>query len=293
MGDLGNGVITPTGKPTTAVTVSGVTDAKSVAVGSQDAACAALGGGSVECWGSNETGSLGNGRNDPHEEALTPAPVPGLTNAVSVAGAYEFFCALLANGHVECWGENEFGELGAGPSAGHELCAASLERYCSTSPLEVSGITNATAISVSTTRGCALLQTRQVECWGQEANGVHGEDSPVPVPIEGLSGVTAISVGVYGNCALLESGKVLCWGAGVWGEFGNGTFSPSATPVAVTGIGPATAITAGFGQACAVLAGGAVDCWGGDSLGQLGNGIGGTEAHGYSATPVSVAEVAG
>jgi alpha-tubulin suppressor-like RCC1 family protein len=292
VGDLGNGVITPAGTPTTAVPVSGITQSRSVAVG-QQTACAVIAGGSVECWGSNETGGLGNGRNEPHEEALTPVPVPGITNAVSVAGAYDFFCALLANGHVECWGENEFGELGAGPAAGHELCAATLERYCSTTPLEVSGITDATAVSVSTTRGCALLQTRQVECWGQEANGVYGEESPVPVSIEGLSGVTAISVGTYANCALLESGKVVCWGAGVWGEFGNGTFSASPTPIPVTGIGPATAIAAGFGQACAVVAAGGVDCWGGDAQGQLGNGIGGSTAHGFSATPVAVAEASG
>ncbi len=288
--DLGNGVQTPSNSPGVAVPVSNITDATSVALGGQ-ATCAVISGGTVECWGTNYMGDLGNGRIAPDEEALVPTPVPGLKNVAKIEGN-GFLCALLTTGHIDCWGENELGQLGAGAGAGQELCGGVVERYCSTKPLEVQGISNAIAVAVGATRACALLSTRQVECWGESADGIQGQDSPVPVPIAGVSGAESLAVGNFSSCALLEHGSVVCWGGGVFGEFGNGGFTESATPVAA-GVSNATAITAGYGQACAVVAAGAVDCWGGDLFGQLGNGIGGSTAHGYSATPVSVAEATG
>jgi alpha-tubulin suppressor-like RCC1 family protein len=45
-----------------------------------------------------------------------------------VAAGYEDTCALLSTGDVECWGRNEFGELGNGTTT------------LSDTPVQVSGI---------------------------------------------------------------------------------------------------------------------------------------------------------
>jgi alpha-tubulin suppressor-like RCC1 family protein len=292
-GDLGDGTAEPPGTVSAPVTVSSITDATSVgSVGiNGQSTCASLANGTVDCWGSNYTGNLGSGSTNLNEEDLTPTPVAGLNNVASVSSG-GFFCALLTTGHIDCWGENEFGQLGAGAGAGHELCGGITEKYCSTKPLEVQGIGNAIAVSVGQTSACALLATRQVECWGQEASTFGRDDTPVPVPIEGLSQVLAVATGWDADCALLAGGNVDCWGLDYFGELGDNALSESATPVAAS-VSNATAIAAGYGQNCAVLAAGAVDCWGGDVFGQLGNGNGGATAKGDSATPVSVAEVAG
>ncbi|HEX3904942.1 MAG TPA: hypothetical protein VH853_19060 [Polyangia bacterium] len=78
-------------------------------------ACAVQGPGgtSITCWGYNDTGQLGGGL--PIEGG--PFAVPGLTGVASVAiGGSDigFACALLKDGTVQCWGDNQHGELGNG-----------------------------------------------------------------------------------------------------------------------------------------------------------------------------------
>ena len=76
-----------------------------------DHTCVAM-SGSVQCWGRNDGGQLGNGTltNSP-----TPVTVLGLTADVrSLVGGIGHTCALLLDGHVKCWGANTFGEIGDG-----------------------------------------------------------------------------------------------------------------------------------------------------------------------------------
>jgi len=43
-----------------------------------------------------------------------PVVVDGLTGAVSVATSGTHACALLEDGSVKCWGNNDYGQLGDG-----------------------------------------------------------------------------------------------------------------------------------------------------------------------------------
>jgi hypothetical protein len=54
--------------------------------------CAVLGDGTVRCWGDYHW----NG-------SLTPATVPGMTDAVAVSSGYDQTCALRSNGSLSCW----------------------------------------------------------------------------------------------------------------------------------------------------------------------------------------------
>jgi alpha-tubulin suppressor-like RCC1 family protein len=185
-------------------------------------------------------------------------------------------CAVLSDGHIECWGGNRYGQLGDGTHEG------------SLTPIEVSGISSATSVSAGPYDTCAILSGGSVDCWGenlsgQVGNGVHlprknGEEFDVTTPAEvvGLSGVTAVQSGFQATCARLSGGQIDCWGSNNTGALGEGPpfHAESSTPVEVSGISGATGIAQGNDALCAPLSEGGVDCWG-------------LEHGGYQPTPVS------
>jgi alpha-tubulin suppressor-like RCC1 family protein len=274
-----------------------------VADGTMDS-FALLSNGSVDGWGSDNGGFQSYTNNDGQlgdnapvgTETLTPSPVSTTAAATAIASGDSHSCALLANGTVECWGDNTVGELGVDTT----------DTFASSVPVVVPGLANVIAIDVGGTISCALITGGTVECWGYNGDDELGSTSTAscngvdpcsstPVAIPGLSGVQAIAVGnasaVLADhaCALLSSGTVKCWGYNGNGEVGNGTISTSggiATPVTVSGITTATAIQAHQYGACALLTGGSVKCWGSGTNGELGNGS--TNA---SPTPVSVSNL--
>lgn len=74
--------------------------------------CAVLADTTVECWGSNAVGQLGMGINSADSRLATT--VLSLTGAQSLSAGRNYTCALLNGGSVQCWGENELAQMGAG-----------------------------------------------------------------------------------------------------------------------------------------------------------------------------------
>jgi alpha-tubulin suppressor-like RCC1 family protein len=226
--------------------------------------CALLSSGSIDCWGSNHSGELGNGMTAEYVDVAVP--VSNIENAMDVddsTGAV--VCATLADGHIDCWGNNDFGGLGNGTTDS------------SFTPVQVSGITNAIAVSAGVEFACALLSNGKVDCWGDNDSGQLGngtyENSSTPLPVSGITTAIGISTGSNHACALLTGGGIDCWGSGDSGDLGNSSEEGSATPVPVSGITNAIEVSAGgAGLTCAVLSDGAIDCWGNNYNGELGNG---------------------
>jgi hypothetical protein len=107
-GQLGNGT---TAGSSTPVQVAGIAGAVNVSAGWRHT-CALLGDGTVRCWGENQNGQLGDGTTT---DRTTPVPVSGITGATAVtAGWWHHSCALLGDGTVRCWGDNQWGQLGNG-----------------------------------------------------------------------------------------------------------------------------------------------------------------------------------
>jgi len=237
--------------------------------------CAVLANGTLQCWGNNTWGQLGNGTNT---ASNTPVEVSGITTATAVSAKYLQGCALLANGTIQCWGFNLWGQLGNGTNVS------------SNTPVEVSGITTATAVSSGVSTTCALLANGTIQCWGNNGWGQLGNGTNVssltPVEVSGITTATAVSSGGSSACAVLANGTVRCWGRNHRGQLGNGTNVSSNTPVEVSGISTATAVSVGTDYSCALLANGTIRCWGFNSTGQLGNGT--TTA---SNTPVEVSGI--
>jgi alpha-tubulin suppressor-like RCC1 family protein len=258
-GQLGDGTTTDSSTP---VPVAGISIATAVAGGGGGGhTCALLATDSIDCWGHNASGQLGDATTD---DSTTPVAVNGINTATAIsAGGYNDTCALLSGGSVRCWGDNGRGELGDGTTTNRDL------------PVTVSGLTNATAISAGFQHTCALLATGAVECWGSNSSGQLGDgtttDSATPVAIQGVTTAIAVSAGGAYTCALLAGGSSECWGSNSSGQLGDGTTTDSATPVA-TGVSDATEISAGYDHTCALLADNSIQCWGDNGTGDLGDG---------------------
>jgi hypothetical protein len=151
----------------------------------------------------------------------------------------------------------------------------------SSTPVQVSGITNATGVTAGTDHACAVLASGTVQCWGQNGAGELGNGSTTnsltPVTVLGITNALAASAGAFHTCALLSDGTVKCWGQNDVGQIGNGTtvaappFS-NPIPVQVSSVTSASAISAGHVHACALLNSGSIQCWGENFFGELGNG---------------------
>lgn len=78
--------------------------------------CAVIEDGTVQCWGNNRSGQLGNGTNQDTTTAVTVMGLLGKAKYIKVGGyAFsQFFCALLEDNTVNCWGYNQYGNLGNG-----------------------------------------------------------------------------------------------------------------------------------------------------------------------------------
>lgn len=73
--------------------------------------CALLPGGTLQCWGDNTYGQLGNGTT---ARSLVPTPVVGVAGAMAIVAGHLATCAIFPGGRVKCWGYNLDGTLGDG-----------------------------------------------------------------------------------------------------------------------------------------------------------------------------------
>ena len=185
VGQLGNGGTANSPLP---VRVSGLTNVTAVAAAGSTA-YALRTDRTVRAWGTGTRGELGNGGT---ANALVPVQVSGLTNITAIAagcwadgGGAGY--ALRDNGTVSAWGWGLYGQLGNGATD------------TSLVPVQVSGLTNVTAVAANGATGYALRADRTVQAWGRGAWGQLGNGSTdlstVPVPVSGLTNVTAIAAG--------------------------------------------------------------------------------------------------
>jgi len=74
-----------------------------------------------------------------------------VAGATQIAAGGGHTCLVMSSGHVDCWGENQAGELGDGTLANSDI------------PVEVQGITVATDVSTDQSDSCALLSSGHIE----------------------------------------------------------------------------------------------------------------------------------
>jgi len=238
--------------------------------------------GTVRTWGANNEGQLGDGNATPRTDANkydfdsdVPVAVPGITNAVAMAGGIYHTLVLLGDGTVRAWGNSKFGQLGNGTTTQ------------SFTPVEVklpSGqlLSNVVEIAAGDYHSVARLNDGTVWGWGWNAYGQLGNgtdvDSPNPVQVVGLPGAaTALSARFRGSGVILaDADRTLrLWGDNEGGQLGDGNDTGhSNIPVQPVGITDAVALDAGDHHNLVVLGNGQIWAWGRNIEGQLGDGTG-------------------
>jgi hypothetical protein len=300
--------------------VAGLSGVRAVAAGGAHS-LALLEDGTVMAWGENDAGQLGDGSALGPQTceisntyafprfgcATVPEPVAGLHDVVAIAAGERDSFALLADGTVLAWGEDEFGELGV-ESAFATGCSERIYR-CASSPTPVAHLGTVTAIAAGANHTLALLADGTVMAWGSGLTGELGngeqQDRFYPVQVSNLSGVAAIAAGNLDSAALLQDGTVAEWGANELGQLGignntgpetcdQGVFTCSTVPLAVPGLSGVQAIAAGWNHTLALAHSGVVMAWGDNNHGELGTGLANPELCGSgsgtrcSTSPVQV-----
>ncbi|MBL0202744.1 MAG: hypothetical protein IPQ14_00030 [Candidatus Microthrix sp.] len=81
-------------------------------------------------------------------------------------------------------------------------------------PVPVTGLTSATAITTGGSHSCALGQNGTVSCWGNNQSGQLGNGTlssrSTPAPVTGLAGITTIIAGLHHSCAVKQNTTVAC-----------------------------------------------------------------------------------
>lgn len=244
--------------PSSAVVPAPSLGVRQLSVG-YDYGCAVLLGGTIDCWGANSSGQLGNGT---FTSSSALASVVGLRGVVQVATSAQDTCAVTSIGSVYCWGANASGQLGNGATV--NLAAPAL----------VQGVTNAVQVSVGTNYACALTSEGVVACWGANADGQLGNATTAPsstaLEVSGITDATSVAASFSHTCALLTGGSVACWGSNEYGQLGSNASAIVSTPQVVSSITNVTALSLGYDSTCALRSDASVWCWGYNGDGELG-----------------------
>lgn len=295
-GQLGHPGLTKSSVPVPVVMLrSGdpLVDVVAIASGA-DFTCALQTGGSIYCWGRNDSGQLGEDVRDyvAHPYAI-PVSMPsgdGMSQvtareiAASATGSHA--CALLNDERstVRCWGFNDKGQVGDGSTSDRwaPVTVVAPAFGGGFRPLE-----NVRHIAAGGTHSCAVMDDVDTfaVCWGNNSSGQLSTgkttDSPFATPVMVtpfggrpyvLQDVERIVAGGMHTCAILDTTFMGdCWGENGNGQVGNPlagarTMTPYGIPLAFE------QLSAGDQHTCGVLTDGHVSCWGLNDSGQLGDG---------------------
>ena len=252
---------------------------------------ALLADGTVRAWGSNIWGQLGDGTLENRPTPVTvldPADPTGiLQDVISVSAGGEHSVALLADGSVRTWGDNEYATLGDG--------VADLYKTGPTQVIDpddpTGNLTEVISIAAGLFHTLAIKADRTVRGWGWNGWDALG-DAPsdalvwaaVPIldpndPSGLLTGVTAVGAGGKHSIALKTNGSVWTWGTGMDGQLGWNSYAWSRTPLQVVDPNDPTsfltdiiAVGAGDEHSLALKGNGTVWAWGTNGSGQIGTG---------------------
>jgi alpha-tubulin suppressor-like RCC1 family protein len=194
-----------------------------------------------------------------------------LEGATAITAGAADSCAITSGGDLQCWGNNNVGQLGIGNFTDAHV------------PAQVASLNSGVSqVGLGEDFGCALAATPgpTVVCWGdadasgQLGTGSFSQQDPFPIAVFGLQsppaggpgGPAQIAVGGHHACVVLTSAKVECWGRNFTGALGDGTRLDRAIPTPTIGLPlplhAVNQVSAGVVTSCAVTAGFGASCWG-------------------------------
>jgi len=176
--------------------------ATAIAAGATHTVVAA--GGQLFGWGA---GSFGQLRDPAVANRSVPTAAPVLTDVAGVAAGGSFTLVRHGSGTVDVCGWN--GPNGSGDGS------ASVQR---SSPVAVSGLSDAIAIAAGVDHALAVRASGTVVAWGHDTFGKLGDGTTTTrltaVAVSGLGNIVAVAPAADSSLALDSSGRVWAWGTG-------------------------------------------------------------------------------
>lgn len=130
--------------------------------------CAILEDGTLWCWGYDGSGTLGDGSPEKNDSAFVPVQVPGIADVRDVSVGEYHVCALLPEGQIRCWGQDDWGQVGD---------AANTPITYFESPTEVLPGFAAAELALGSFHSCARGVSGEIACWGHNEFGSVGSGS--------------------------------------------------------------------------------------------------------------------
>ena len=218
-GELGDGKTGVTSS--VPVKVSGLSRVLNV-TGGYEHSLALMPDHSLQAWGLNSDGELGDGS---FTNRSTPVAVKGISGVTQVSAGWKHSVALTQDNTVWTWGQNTNGELGDGMTDDRNV------------PAQVQGLSDGIAVSGGDCHTAALKEDGTVWTWGCNDRGQLGDGTTTerhtPVQVIGLDHITAITARDYHNLALKDDGTLWAWGWNINGQLGDGTTITRTAPVEV------------------------------------------------------------
>jgi alpha-tubulin suppressor-like RCC1 family protein len=137
-------------------------------------------------------------------------------------------CAITTDRQLRCWGSNEYGQLGVGPSG---------QGAVSELPVTVAGLSDVTQVSLGGSHSCAVTGAGALFCWGANAVGQLGDGtrSPraMPTRVASLTSVGRVEASAGFTLAIDKTVGLVSFGNNSDGQLGDGTRTARALPGAV------------------------------------------------------------
>lgn len=215
----------------------------------------------VQAWGYNGYGQLGNGN---ITEQHSGTQVIGLDGIVQVAGGLFHSLFVKSDGSVWSCGRNPLGNLGDGTNQDKSI------------PVQVLGLVNIIQAAGGGEHSLFLKSDSTVWACGNNASGQLGDGTNtnrnIPVQINGLSGIIQVAAGAEFSLFLKVDGSVWACGHNGFGQYGNGTNTSSKVPVQISGLTDIVQLSAGEWHSLFTRSDGTVFSSGRNQFGQLGDG---------------------
>lgn len=187
--------------------------------------CALMSDGTVRCWGDNTKGAVGmpivDAGSDPDAAppavdagvttGIAPRTVANITTAMQISAADDNTCVRLADGTVQCWGKNDTGQLGLQITPPKTDSTA----HPASNVVPLGG--TAARVDVGHGTVCAAMDSGELWCWGQNAQGQMlraGAPTPAGPGLATLGGL-AVSEAVASNTTIYgktDEGALYSWG---------------------------------------------------------------------------------
>jgi alpha-tubulin suppressor-like RCC1 family protein len=177
----------------------------------------------------------------------------------AIAAGIAHTCAITPEGGVQCWGNNDFGQLGDGTNLGSNV------------PVDVIGMEGGTTIVAGGNHTC-VLSGGNVWCWGQNSQGQLGDGTRIDrnMPVNVLRSVVDITAGFDYTCAIMTYGQVKCWGNNDQGQLADGTKTDRTIPTLAALISGISNVDAGQNKSCGLTSAGLLRCMSGGSAQDIG-----------------------